>query len=76
MLSEIDNGAHLEFKDHIALNQLLKQIIRHEQFSANEKDLIIKALKKNHNKRKLAARDLQISERTLYRKLKEYHIDN
>lgn len=42
----------------------------------NEKDLIIKALKKNHNKRKLAARDLQISERTLYRKLKEYHIDN
>ncbi len=42
----------------------------------NEKDLIIKALKKNHNKRKLAAKDLKISERTLYRKLKEYHIDN
>ncbi|MDG0823004.1 MAG: HAMP domain-containing histidine kinase [Staphylococcus equorum] len=41
LLSEIDNGAHLEFKDHIELNQLLKQIIRHEQFPANEKDLII-----------------------------------
>src|SRR5699024_453643 len=41
LLSEIDNGAHLEFNDHIKLNRLLKQIIRHEQFSANEKDLII-----------------------------------
>ncbi|WP_437272445.1 HAMP domain-containing sensor histidine kinase [Staphylococcus succinus] len=41
LLSEIDNGAHLEFKDHITLNKLLKQIIRHEQFLANQKDLII-----------------------------------
>lgn len=41
LLSEIDNGEHLVFEDHIELNQLLKQIIRHEQFSANEKDLII-----------------------------------
>ncbi|PHK50330.1 sensor histidine kinase [Staphylococcus edaphicus] len=41
LLSEIDNGAHLEFEDDILLNQLLKKIIRHEQFSANEKELII-----------------------------------
>ncbi|MDR1757242.1 MAG: sigma-54 dependent transcriptional regulator [Culturomica sp.] len=40
-----------------------------------ERELIIKALEKNHGKRKLAARDLGISERTLYRKLKEYRID-
>jgi DNA-binding NtrC family response regulator len=39
-----------------------------------EKELIIKALKKHKGKRKDAALDLGISERTLYRKLKEYDI--
>ncbi|MDF2191986.1 sigma-54 dependent transcriptional regulator [Paraflavitalea sp. CAU 1676] len=39
-----------------------------------EKDLIMKALKKHKGKRKDAATDLGISERTLYRKLKEYDI--
>jgi DNA-binding NtrC family response regulator len=40
-----------------------------------EKDLIIKALKKHKGKRKDASADLGISERTLYRKLKEYYIE-
>ncbi len=40
-----------------------------------EKELIIKALKKHRGKRKDASSDLGISERTLYRKLKEYDID-
>jgi transcriptional regulator with PAS, ATPase and Fis domain len=40
-----------------------------------EKELIIKALDKHHGKRKLAADDLGISERTLYRKIKEYNIE-
>jgi transcriptional regulator with PAS, ATPase and Fis domain len=39
-----------------------------------ERDLIRKALKKHHNKRKHAATELGISERTLYRKIKEYNI--
>jgi len=43
---------------------------------ANEKELIIKALKKYNGKRKLAADDLRISERTLYRKLKEYDLED
>jgi len=43
---------------------------------AKEKELIIKALKKNNNKRKYAARELGISERTLYRKIKQYEIEN
>ena len=49
-----------------------------ESFSIEEKEkeLIKKALEKNHGKRKLAAKDLGISERTLYRKLKEYDIEN
>lgn len=40
------------------------------------KELIIKALKKHKNKRRDAAEDLGISERTLYRKIKEYHLDD
>ncbi len=40
-----------------------------------EKELILKALKKHRSKRKDAAADLGISERTLYRKLKEYNIE-
>ncbi len=41
-----------------------------------EKELIIKALRKNNNKRKYAAKDLGISERTLYRKIKQYGIND
>ncbi len=40
-----------------------------------EKELIIKALKKYKNKRKPASAELGISERTLYRKIKEYGLD-
>ncbi|MDN3670128.1 sigma-54 dependent transcriptional regulator [Echinicola jeungdonensis] len=40
-----------------------------------EKELIIKALRKHNNKRKYAAQDLGISERTLYRKIKQYDIN-
>lgn len=39
-----------------------------------EKDLIEKALDKHRGKRKSAAKELGISERTLYRKIKEYNI--
>ncbi|MFM7021488.1 MAG: sigma-54 interaction domain-containing protein [Flavobacteriales bacterium] len=42
--------------------------------SDKEKEFIIKALEKHRNKRKNAARELGISERTLYRKIKEYDI--
>lgn len=39
-----------------------------------EKEMILKALKKHGGKRKEAAKDLDISERTLYRKIKGYEI--
>ena len=42
---------------------------------SKEKELIIKALFKNNNKRKYAAKDLGISERTLYRKIKYYNLE-
>lgn len=41
-----------------------------------EKDMIIKALDRHNGKRKNAAKDLRISERTLYRKIKEYNLEN
>ena len=56
-------------------------IQRHEEIEESlnimdkEKELIIKALKKHKGKRKDASADLGISERTLYRKLKEYDIE-
>jgi DNA-binding NtrC family response regulator len=40
-----------------------------------EREMILKALKKHNNKRKYAAHDLGISERTLYRKLKQYDLE-
>ena len=52
------------FEDSVVIN---------EQFSLldSEKELIKKALKKHNNRRKEAAKELGISERTLYRKIKE-----
>lgn len=40
-----------------------------------ERETIQKALEKNKGKRRAAARDLNISERTLYRKIKEYGLE-
>lgn len=42
--------------------------------SQTEKDFIKKALQKHRNRRKYAAEELGISERTLYRKIKEYDL--
>ncbi len=47
-----------------------------ETISLQEKEfeMIKKSLKRNNNKRKLAAKELGISERTLYRKIKQYDL--
>jgi len=59
---------HDEIQDHEEVEESLNIMDK-------EKELIEKALKKHRGKRKDAALDLGISERTLYRKLKEYDID-
>ena len=41
-----------------------------------ERDFIVKKLEKHKGKRKIVADELQISERTLYRKIKDFGIDN
>jgi transcriptional regulator with PAS, ATPase and Fis domain len=43
--------------------------------SGKEVEMIKKALEKYNGKRKMAAQELGISERTLYRKIKEYGIE-
>jgi DNA-binding NtrC family response regulator len=60
----MNNNIH----DHVEVEESLNIMDK-------EKELIIKALKKHRSKRKDAALDLGISERTLYRKLKEYDIE-
>ncbi|MBI5857127.1 MAG: sigma-54-dependent Fis family transcriptional regulator [Sphingobacteriales bacterium] len=57
-----------DIQDHVEVEESLNIMDK-------EKELIIKALKKHKSKRKDAALDLGISERTLYRKLKEYDIE-
>ncbi len=60
---EVEDITHeTEFEDSLLLEK-------------KEKEMIIRALKKNNNKRKYAAEDLGISERTLYRKIKQYEIE-
>lgn len=52
------------------------EILEDETLSLQEKEkeMIKKALQKHNGKRKLAAQELGISERTLYRKIKEYEL--
>lgn len=54
-----------------------EELIEEETLSLDEveKEMIRKALDRHHGKRKNAAKDLNISERTLYRKIKEYGLD-
>lgn len=58
------------------LQQYQKSEIVEEDLSLEkmEIDMIVKALKKNRGRRKDAAAELGISERTLYRKIREYNI--
>jgi transcriptional regulator with PAS, ATPase and Fis domain len=54
----------------------IETIEEDENLSLQEKEIemIKKSLEKNNNKRKLAAKELGISERTLYRKIKQYDL--
>ncbi|RZS98041.1 sigma-54 interaction domain-containing protein [Cecembia calidifontis] len=67
-------------KDDVYEDEAIEDIIHEEDDNSlslekKEKEMILKALRKHNNKRKYAASDLGISERTLYRKIKQYGID-
>ena len=76
-----DRDIKIESKKEVKKNDQFEEvteIYNNESLSLekNEINFIIRALKKNHNKRKYAAKDLGISERTLYRKIKQYNLEN
>lgn len=60
-----------EMEDAYEAHEVVEESLSLEN---QEKDLIKKALEKHRGKRKYAAQELGISERTLYRKIKEYHL--
>ena len=68
------------FRKNLFTNSTLtyaEEVLEEETLSIqhNEIELIIKALEKSKGKRKIAAKELGISERTLYRKIKQYDIE-
>ena len=78
----VSNNNYSQTNQPVFINQKNDDIHHHEAIEESlsimdkEKELIIKALKKHKGKRKDASSDLGISERTLYRKLKEYDIED
>ena len=68
----VDKEFHEEFEDPIQDSEIIEESL---SLQKKEIDMIRKALEKYNGKRKNAARELGISERTLYRKIKEYDIN-
>ncbi len=63
----IDETAKKQYEDMEIVEENLS-------LEENEKELIKKALRKHNGRRKEAAQDLGISERTLYRKIRQYEL--
>ena len=74
VLHAADTGLPVSSLKHIAddTEELQEETL---SLQGKEEEMIKKALQKYHGKRKLAADELGISERTLYRKIKEYNLD-
>jgi len=69
----------VDFSSHKSINNIqdTEEIVEESLSLADkEVEMIKKALEKYNGKRKMAAGELGISERTLYRKIKEYGIDS
>ena len=68
----------LKITEHSNQNNydFIETVEEQENLSLQEKEveMIKKSLEKNNGKRKLAAQELGISERTLYRKIKQYEL--
>lgn len=76
-LMTMGNGITIHSNTMTGGNTVTPTIELEETLSLQDKeiDMIKKALKKHKGKRKYAAQELGISERTLYRKINEYHIE-
>jgi DNA-binding NtrC family response regulator len=67
-------SVHTKHRDEAVIEDTEEIVETSLLLQDNEIELINKALKKHGGKRKLAAQELGISERTLYRKINEYGI--
>ncbi|MFM7895036.1 MAG: sigma 54-interacting transcriptional regulator, partial [Flavobacterium sp.] len=77
MLPNQNNLIQEEFEDEDDENYLFAETVDEEEtlsLEAKEIELIKKSLERNKGKRKAAADELGISERTLYRKIKQYDL--
>jgi transcriptional regulator with PAS, ATPase and Fis domain len=73
----IDYNEKVENSESPSYNISFQESVEIEEslsLEEREKELIQKALKKHNGRRKNAAKELGISERTLYRKIKEFEI--
>jgi transcriptional regulator with PAS, ATPase and Fis domain len=68
------NDAHVAYPTTTETFEVHEEIEESLSLEDREKELIQKALEKHRGKRKYAALELGISERTLYRKIKEYQL--
>ena len=66
-ISQEQPSYNISFQESVEIEESLS-------LEEREKELIQKALKKHNGRRKNAAKELGISERTLYRKIKEFEI--
>jgi transcriptional regulator with PAS, ATPase and Fis domain len=64
---------HIDVEDAIVDKDYEEEALSLEEV---ERNMIVKALNRHQGKRKLAAQELKISERTLYRKIKEYNLED
>ena len=81
IIEKKDKGIKIESKKEVKKDEKFEEVTEvynsdSLSLEKNEINFIIRALKKNNNKRKYAAKDLGISERTLYRKIKQYNLEN
>ena len=76
--NQLSVPAQVSYTPPYTESRAVEHVIEEEEslsLEDKEKEMINKALKRHKGKRKYAAQDLGISERTLYRKIKEYDID-
>ncbi len=69
------HSIHIDHMDKVEVEDTEEFVEESLSLEDKEKELIAKALDKHNGKRKYAAMELGISERTLYRKIKEYNIN-
>ena len=74
-VEEVEDAiAHAPIRAEVVEDAVLADELALTTMEEIERESIRRALERNNGSRKMAANELHISERTLYRKIKEYHL--